>query len=747
MKRYLLSFAMLAGLWVMPAPAQTADTSDGKQIGSYQVQQSIEFGYRFTDVTGSTPLYDTFIDQHEGPRLMQQTLSMRSPEHNGALFDNLFVSSFGWGGDPENVAQARMSKARYYDFRFSFRRDKNYFDYDLLANPLNPPTSSVAIPVNFSPHSMYNTRRMYDTDLTLMPQSKISVRLGYSHNRSNGPTFSSFHEGTDVLLNQAWNVTDNLFRIGVDVKVFPRTVLSYDQFFDYAKNDTDYSLGTFATFLLPNGNPVELGLPWNTAAGSPCALPIRNGAVNPSCNGYYSYLRNQRFRTSTPTEQLTLTSNYFRRMNLVARGAYSSTDMNDPYSEFFDGLVTRTQERQFTFSGPANGRRVAVSSDLGATVELTKTLRLSDSFRFDNWRIPASWDSVATATVGIPTGTPPAVTLLSGLGAVTTTTDLTATFLGMRTLYNLFQVEYNPSRRAGVHVGYKLRYRRIFKAEPESVDPEAGFEPFEGDTINVREHGPVFGVWLRPVDALRINVEAEALTTVGCQATCPNSDQIFIARISPRQRQNYRGRVTYKPVRWADLSGSVNWWESGNGEVDTQYNQHYRNAGAILSLFPNEKISLELGYNYTDALQNAYICYNGTFNPSGTVVNGCPTYDPANASDNPNPNWIYSRYTNNTHYFSGTVLLKPTKKLAANLGYGLIKTDGSTTILNALQPLGPLQYTYHQPLGSLSYEVVKDWSVNAYWNYDQYNEGSFTGPTAPRYFHDNRTVLSLKYAF
>jgi len=42
---------------------------------------------------------------------------------------------------------------------------------------------------------------------------------------------------------------------------------------------------------------------------------------------------------------------------------------------------------------------------------------------------------------------------------------------------------------------------------------------------------------------------------------------------------------------------------------------------------------------------------------------------------------------------------------------------------------------------------VKDWSLNAYWNYDQYAEGSFVGPTLPRYFHDNRTVLSVKYAF
>ena len=80
-----------------------------------------------------------------------------------------------------------------------------------------------------------------------------------------------------------------------------------------------------------------------------------------------------------------------------------------------------------------------------------------------------------------------------------------------------------------------------------------------------------------------------------------------------------------------------------------------------------------------------------------------------------------------------------------------LRPDGKEIIvfslLLLLQPLGPLDFTYHQPLAELGYEFAKFWSINAYWNYDQYNEGSFVGPTNPRYFHDNRTMLSLKYAF
>jgi hypothetical protein len=226
------------------------------------------------------------------------------------------------------------------------------------------------------------------------------------------------------------------------------------------------------------------------------------------------------------------------------------------------------------------------------------------------------------------------------------------------------------------------------------------------------------------MDALRINVEAEAMAADN-----------FITRISPRQRQNYLARMNYKPNKWASVAVSANIIESRNGESDTQFEQHYRNAGFVASLLPGDRFGLDVAYNYTSALQAAFICFNGTFTPAGTVLNGCPTF---NLSNNNNPNFIRSSYDNNTHYVSSTVRFKPVKRLTAVIGYGLTRSNGNETVLNALQPFGSLQFTYHQPVGSISYEFVKNLSLNAQWNYDRYNEDSFTGPTTPRYFHDNR---------
>ena len=114
---------------------------------------------------------------------------------------------------------------------------------------------------------------MSDFDLTVLPQSKIDFRVGYTRNNMTGPSYSSVHEGTDALLYQDWNTTLNSYRFGADLKILPRTVLSYDQFLDYYQGDTTWQLAPFSQALLP-GTPgtVELGLPIDTVNKNPCAI-------------------------------------------------------------------------------------------------------------------------------------------------------------------------------------------------------------------------------------------------------------------------------------------------------------------------------------------------------------------------------------------------------------------------------------------------------------------------------------------
>src|SRR5208337_3875172 len=127
------SFAQSSGQTPAPPPAGTPPASagsppspgEGKEIGGFQVTQSIELGGRIAEVTGSQPMYDTLVNYQTGARILEQSLTMRSLTHDD-IFDTLTFNSFGWGGDPEQAARLRVAKYHWYNFSFTYQKIQNY---------------------------------------------------------------------------------------------------------------------------------------------------------------------------------------------------------------------------------------------------------------------------------------------------------------------------------------------------------------------------------------------------------------------------------------------------------------------------------------------------------------------------------------------------------------------------------------------------------------------------------------------
>ena len=723
----------LFGQSASAAPEPTAPP-DGINSGGYLIHSSVELGYRYNNVTGSNDMYDTLVNLQSGPRFLDQTLSMQSLDHQGVLFDDLYVNSFGWGGDPNNALRLRADKHKWYNLQGSFRRDRSFFDYDLLANPLNPPTATPSVPVLNSPHEFDNTaRRMTDVDLTLLPESTVSFRLGYSHNNMTGPTFSSLHEGTEALLMQGWNTTMNSFRMGVDWRILPRTVLSYDQSLDYYKGDTDSQLAVFNPALLPGGGSVELGLSFDPANNEPCAVkPPATSLIGPggtltnvTCSAYFNYLRNQRVRTSTPTERLSLRSNYFQRIDLVASYSYSNADMNTPLYESFNGLITRTNTRAFLGSGTADASRISDVLDVGVTAHLTKHLRLIEKYYFWAFRIPqnANFNEVDSICLATP------CTLLTPLSATAPTTVNTLTQASFNQTWQKNQTElaWDISKKVGVRAGFRFG-DQVFNHFND-------FLPGDLDNFVVHEYTALMGFWARPTRNLRMNFDLEHT----------NYDNVIV-RMTPRKESRYRLQTTYTPLAWVVLGGSLNILQDANNDTLTNYIGHNRNYGATASIAPNDRFGMDLAYNYNDVIQNALICFSDT-PPLGVTLPFVNNAASCAANDPTNPLLGNSYYTNHTHFGMGTVRFKPAKRVTANLGLSITNVDGSIPQLNILQPLGATQYKYYQPVANLSVDVGHKMSWNSGWNYYQYAEGSFVGPTAPRYFHANSLTESLRYAF
>ena len=696
------------------APAATDNTTppapgDNIRYG-YVIHQALELGGHIADYSGSGAVYDTMVNLQSGPRILNQSLDMHTVDPSKTkLFDTLTTSSFGYAGDPINVSLLNVSKGKIYDFRGSFRRDRQYFDYDLLANPLIPPASTPFLPILDSPH-LYNTvRRITDLNLTLAPLSRVSVRFGYNHNISEGPSYSTLHVGTEALLQQNWRNNTDSWTGGLDWKPFKHTTVSYDEFVSNYKGDTTWQL-TGLDYQLANGTPVSLGIDISSVWKTPCAAPFTaTGAANPTCNAFLSYSRFAPTRTLVPSEQLRFQSADIPHFSLNGRMLYSGGTSNlNNFNELFNGFESRTGFRESLVTGSAKTERVNVNGDLSLAWQITPTITATNLFDFWYFRMPGTNTYTETDYTGNSLLAPPA-------SPVTTTTP-DYQFLNQKTKTNTFIVAWDATSRARLSLGYRYRSRII---------TDAG-----GDFIPIHENWGIFGSALRPTPQWRINFDVDAMY----------ADNSF-TRISPRHMEHYRLRSTYKAQSWLTFSGAINIREASDNVQTVNHLEHNRDFSFGASIAPSEKWSIDLNYGYDSVYSSTIECYASTPAPpnAGTAPDVCI------AAGTPFASTGY--YNAPTQFGSFAFTVTPIKRVHLDGGYRMSAVNGNSDTINIRQVNGSLQSQYQSPYANLIVDIQRNWSWKANYNYYGYGEGSPIGPTLSRNFRGNLYTLSVNYAF
>ena len=92
---------------------------------------------------------------------------MNSKDGHGRWFDTIVFTTLGLGNDPYQSATLRVEKNKLYRYEMLWRLDDYY----------NP-----GLTVAAGEHLMDTSRRMQDHNLTLFPQSKVQLHMGYSRN-------------------------------------------------------------------------------------------------------------------------------------------------------------------------------------------------------------------------------------------------------------------------------------------------------------------------------------------------------------------------------------------------------------------------------------------------------------------------------------------------------------------------------------------------------------------------------------
>lgn len=630
--------------------------SGEETFGNYTVTSSIEVGVRGLDVSGDDNKYRSDLNYRPGVRLFDSSFLVRSKENKGAIFDTLLLNSTGWGGDPNGYLRINAEKTGWYEFDANVRRFTYFNNLRTLA---------------LNQHTFDTRHTLGDFDLTLLPQNeKIRFHLGYSPDRSHGLGATTYDFSRDEFPIMAdVRTRANNYRFGVDAKLWVFD-LSFLQGFRRFRDDTTYFINTPQ----PGNNPTNLSR-IDTLARD---LPTR---------GHTSFTR---FSIHTLLK---------KRFDFTGRFIYTNartrfTQLEAITGRAFNGNFLNLDQSVVT--GEAERPNGAV--DLGFTWLATDKLRISDTFRANNFRITGSnlFNELVLARSPVIGALPPSVTN-------TTAFRLTR----YRQFSNLIEFDYQFNKKYAVHAGYRHTDRRI---ELEGFDinlalpPPAAEEP---EIFNNNTNGFIAGFRAQPVPEWTIFFDAEK----------GSSDNVF-TRLSNNDFTNFRVRTRINPNSKLSINLSLVTRDNNNASftedlrlsptappqnLDVDIKQ--RTFSGSLDWTPNSKFSLSTGYTRSNVTSDAgIILFINNVERIGT-----------------------SRYFMRDNFFFANAFIQPHPRVTLFASYRTNNDPGQGDRLatSPVEIISSYPYRFQSPEVRLAFKITDriDWNVG--YQYYDYREKYF----------------------
>jgi len=787
-----LAIALPMAACIALAQEPAAPTSKMTTPEGYSAHYSADVSGRVNDTAHSGAMYDTLVNLQSGPRVSGETIELHKLDSNKhAWVDDARATGSGFGGDPYNFAKLAMSKAKLYEFNGIFRRDRQYFDYDLLGNPNIPHGLTLPIGPSTAPtgqllwqqpqHSSVFTnsvRRMTDTDLTLYPQSKFSVRLAYSQNIMQGPSLLPVRSGGVIKYNALMELyqrhsTDE-YSITVDWKPVKGTQLTYEQRMHHYKENSYITLDPNGFQVQEaDGTPAYLGnwdfssngststttlwAPYSTAACSSNSIvsattflnPSSNGGppiIDPSCDVVTGYLRTYPIRTTMPSEIVRFQSTSIK--NLIMNGQFSYSRMNMNMPSFMDnawgllaGTATAGATRDEYNSAVGSGKREVYNAGFGVIWEVAKNFDLEDQVT-----LSANGQPTTVNTSGytkLVTGFAAGQETINYAGTLTSSVTnsgiatgevygVVNTYFGNEQLINNLTASWTVSPKANVAFTYRYGNRNI--GLNLNVTPTTARTIFA-----ITEQGGILNAAYRVTSNWDINGTIEAMY-----------DDNAFTTMSPRQLRHYRVHTKFRPAKWADFTATYTDMERHNNTQNTgvvsPYGQlnhvdYSRTAGLSGMLTPNDHLAIDFDYLYSDVYTATNICYTnqdsgfltGTTSPyfagaASLTSSGAPSTCVTSATNSTPTQWLARAFMSApTQHASIGLDLSPSEKVKYGVGYRISSVAGSQFFADARAVNGSLQSTYQTPYLNVAYTMHPGLVWKAEYNYYGYGEGGPSG--------------------
>ena len=636
-----------------PASSQGERSPASADSAPYTVTSSVEIGVRGIAINGNADKYRSDLNYTPGFRVFDSTLVMKSKDGDGLLFDELSLSTFGWGiggtgnrgNDPNRLMRVNVEKNGAYRF------DANYRRLDYFNNLRN---------LALNQHTADTEYRQGDFDLLLLPQNeKLRINLGYSLSRNSGPSLFTYDYARDEFpVIAPTRYASDEYRVGADAKLWVFD-LSFQQGWRFFKDDTSYLITT-------------------PQAG--------NNTINTSVLN--TFHRDVPTRGTTPFTRLSLHTFVGKMLDFTGRFIYSSTDTKFSLFETITGKDASgnniTLDR-FNVSG--NAKKPNGMGDIGVTLFVNDRVRISETFRVNNFRINGG-DQLLEALFRTRT-TATGETVLPPV-AVDTLAFRTTKY---RRYLNLVEGDFDILPRLSLHFGYRATARRI-ELGGQDVNRITGVatEP-ESEVFNNNTDTFIFGLKAKPARMWSLYFDMERGGT----------DNVF-TRIANYDYTNFRVRSIIRPTSKLAINASVVTKDNTNPSVnidgkDFGVDVNSRIFNGSVDWTPNTKFYLSGGYNYTHLVSQAEVVF---FLPSSVRATGV------------------SRYfmKDNFAFINTYVELHPRARLYG--GYRIHKDpgqedrEGFPTVL-----IGSYPYQFQSPEVRLQFKITErvDW-IAGYQYYD-----------------------------
>ena len=278
-----------AYVFAQPPVAPTDEPTQparGDNASDYNVLQSWEMGYRFAAVGGDSDMYRSTVNYTDGVRLLSSSLSIQSRDGHGHWFDQMLFNTLGLGGDPYELAAFRIEKNGLYRYDFTWRSTA-YF---------NP-----ALTISNGEHLINATNHLQDQDLTLFPQSRFRLFMGYSRITWSGPSLSTVQlfdgSGDEYPVFSNIHNVQNEYRLGGEAQLFGFKLNALYSWVDFKQDPV-----TNLLVPSPGNNPNDLNTlesftrtaPYHGTSPYWRVALFRDGSKYWSMNGRFTYVAGQR---------------------------------------------------------------------------------------------------------------------------------------------------------------------------------------------------------------------------------------------------------------------------------------------------------------------------------------------------------------------------------------------------------------------------------------------------------------------